>query len=170
SELAKFAAAIGHPEPQNALADTLARPDWAQDTRLIDALRAPLEKICARYLLREKSGGHPVDSVAQFHLTNGARVNRVYWLAGTSARGLRQSYGLLVSYPYDLREGDKNHERFLSHRTIAPAAPVQGLLDYPRRRPPFRPTEGWPPGGAGPVQLGAVPASCRAPACISREG
>ncbi|HKA43176.1 MAG TPA: malonyl-CoA decarboxylase family protein [Burkholderiales bacterium] len=129
SELAKFAAAIGHPEPQNALADTLARPDWAQDTRLIDALRAPLEKICARYLLREKSGGHPVDSVAQFHLTNGARVNRVYWLADTSARGLRQSYGLMVSYRYDLGEVDKNHERFLSNGTIAAAGRVQGLLD-----------------------------------------
>ena len=128
-EVAKFAAAIGHPEPGRALADALARPDWPADPRLSEALRAPLEKLCAHYLLREKSSGQPLDSVAQFHLTNGARVNRIFWLADTSARGMRQSYGMMVTYRYDLTQVDKNHDRFLSRGTIAAAGRVHGLLD-----------------------------------------
>ena len=87
AEIAKFAAVIGHPDPATALADALARPDWQEDSRLSEALRPMLEKLCARYLLREKSGGNPLDQVAQFHLTNGARVYRIFWRADSSARG-----------------------------------------------------------------------------------
>ena len=34
AEVAKFAAALGHPEPATALADALARPEWPADARL----------------------------------------------------------------------------------------------------------------------------------------
>jgi malonyl-CoA decarboxylase len=129
ADAAKFAAAIGHPEQDTALADALARAEWHGDARLAEALRGPLQKLCARYLLREKSGTQPLDTVAQFHLTNGARVNRIIWLADTSARGLRQSYGMMVSYRYDPNEVDRNHDRFLSDGSIAAAGRVQGLLD-----------------------------------------
>lgn len=35
--------------------------------RLAEALQPPVEKLCARYLLQEKPGTHPLDAVAQFH-------------------------------------------------------------------------------------------------------
>jgi malonyl-CoA decarboxylase len=89
AEIAKFAAMIGHPDPETALSDALARPDWHENPRLAEALRQVLEKLCARYLLREKSGGHPLDNVAQFHLGNGAHVDRIFWRADSSARGSR---------------------------------------------------------------------------------
>jgi len=129
AEMAKFAAAVGHPEPEIALADALSRADWPGNARLIEALRAPLEKLSARYLLREKSDGHPLDSVAQFHLTNGAHVNRIFWLADRSARGMLQSYGMMVSYRYELTEVDRNHERFLQSGHIAAAGRLRRLLD-----------------------------------------
>jgi malonyl-CoA decarboxylase len=129
AEVAKFAAMIGHPDPATALADALGRADWQQDTRLSEALRHVLEKLCARYLLREKSGGHPLDHVAQFHLRNGAHVDRIFWRADTSARGLRQSYGMMVSYRYDLDDVEKNHERFSSSGRVAAAGRVSRLLD-----------------------------------------
>ena len=88
-----------------------------------------LEKLCARYLLREKSGGRPLDHVAQFHLGNGAHVDRIFWLADTSARGLDQSYGMMVSYRYDLDEVERNHERFLSSGRVAASGRVSRLLD-----------------------------------------
>ena len=53
---------------------------------------------CARAIGR----GLPVDSVARFHLGNGARLQRLNWLADTSERALEQSYGLMVNYLYDL--------------------------------------------------------------------
>ena len=128
-EAVKLAVAIGHPDPERALQDALARPDWSADPRIAEALRAPMERFSARYLLREKSGGHPLDSVAQFHLHNGALIDRIYWLADTSARGLKQSYGMMVSYRYDLSEVDKNHDRFHNSGTIVAAGRIQGLLD-----------------------------------------
>jgi malonyl-CoA decarboxylase len=128
AEVAKFAAALGHPEPATALADALARPEWPADARLVETLREPLEKLAARYLLQEKSGDQPLDPVAQFHLHNGAQVSRLYWLADTSARGLRQSWGLMASYRYEPAKVDENHERFLRDGHIAAARRVQRLL------------------------------------------
>jgi malonyl-CoA decarboxylase len=129
SDLAKFAASIGHRDPGTALAETLARPDWPRDARSADALREPMEKLCARYLLREKSGPQPLDPVAHFHLYNGARVSRIFWLADTSARGMEQSYGMMASYRYELSEMEENHERFLRDGHIASSRRVSRLLD-----------------------------------------
>jgi malonyl-CoA decarboxylase len=129
ADVEKFAAALGHPEAGTALTDVLSRPDWPRDTRLSSALREPMEKLCARYLLLERSGKHPVDPVAQFHLNNGALVNRIYWLADTSNRGLRQSYGMMVSYRYELNELDDNHDQFQRGGRIAAARRVQRLVE-----------------------------------------
>ena len=79
--------------------------------------------------MREKSGAQPLDPVAQFHLHNGARVSRLYWLADTSAHGMRQSYGMMASYRYELSEVDGNHERFLQDGHVAAARRVLRLLD-----------------------------------------
>ena len=125
----KFAAAIGHPEPGSALADALARTEWPADERLARGLRELMEKLAARYVLREKSSGYPLDPIAYFHLNNGARLNRIFWLADTSAHGMRQSYGLMASYRYDLAEVDENHEHFLQDGRIAAARRILRLLD-----------------------------------------
>jgi malonyl-CoA decarboxylase len=79
--------------------------------------------------MREKSGTHPLDPVAHFHLSNGALVSRIYWLADTSARGMEQSLGMMVSYRYEPSEVEENHERFLRDGHIAAARRVQKLLD-----------------------------------------
>jgi malonyl-CoA decarboxylase len=129
ADAARLAQALGTDAHGVTLAAALTRPDWASDARLSEALRAPLEKLCARYLLKEKSGGQPLDPVANFHLNNGARVNRFFWLADTSARGMRQSYGMMVSYRYDPDAVDKNHERFLHSGQIAASSRVLRLLD-----------------------------------------
>jgi malonyl-CoA decarboxylase len=128
AEAAQLAQALAHPDPATALAEALAHPDWPRDARLADALRAPMEKLCARYLLQEKSGAQPLDPVAQFHLHNGARVNRIFPLADTSARGMRQSYGMMVSYRYELSKVDRNHERFLQSGHADAARRVLRLL------------------------------------------
>ncbi|HEY7744221.1 MAG TPA: malonyl-CoA decarboxylase [Burkholderiales bacterium] len=125
----KLAAALGHPDPAAVLHDALARPEWPADARLGEALQEPLEKLAARYLMREKSGTHPLDPVAHFHLSNGALVSRIYWLADTSARGMEQSLGMMVSYRYEPSEVEENHERFLRDGHIAAARRVQKLLD-----------------------------------------
>jgi malonyl-CoA decarboxylase len=129
AEAAKFAAAVRHPEPAVALADALARPGWSDDARIAHALREPMERLCARYLLQEKSGAQPLDAVAHFHLNNGAHVSRIFWLADTSERGMRQSYGMMASYRYALEEVGRNHEQFQSSGRVVAARRVQKLLD-----------------------------------------
>ncbi|MBI4191644.1 MAG: malonyl-CoA decarboxylase family protein [Betaproteobacteria bacterium] len=128
-ESAKIAAAFGAGPGKTLLASALEQPDWHHNPRLSESLHAPLERLCARYLLREKSGGAPLDPVAGFHLHNGARVNRIFWLADTSPRGLRQSYGMMASYRYDLDMVDRNHERFSEAGQIAASRRVKRLLD-----------------------------------------
>ena len=128
-EAAKLASALGHAQPGTTLAAALARPGWNVEAGLANALGEPMAKLCARYLLREKSGTHLLDPVAQFHLNNGARINRIYWLADTSTHGMEQSYGMMVSYRYELSEVEENHERFRHDGHIAAARRVVRLLD-----------------------------------------
>ena len=129
SEVTKLAESLGRPEPASALRDALARPEWPSDAPLGAALQEPMEKLAARYVLREKSGAQPLDPVAHFHLNNGALVSRIYWLADTSARGMEQSYGMMVSYRYELDAVEDNHERFLRDGHIPAARRVLRLLD-----------------------------------------
>jgi malonyl-CoA decarboxylase len=129
ADAAKLAQMLDTGAREVTLAAALAHPAWAGDAKFAAILREPLEKLCARYLLKEKSGGQPLDPVANFHLNNGARVNRILWLADTSARGMQQSYGIMASYRYDLDEVDKNHERFLHSGQIAASSRVLRLLD-----------------------------------------
>jgi len=111
------------------IAAALARPDWPADARFSETLREPMEKLAARYLLQEKSGPHPLDPVAHFHLNNGALVSRIYWLADTSTHGMEQSYGMMVSYRYEPSDVEKNHERFQHDGHIVAARRVTRLLD-----------------------------------------
>ena len=106
----------------------LDRPGWWQAPETGDPLRDPLLRAAAWYFLRAKSRrGMPVDSVARFHLGNGARLERVNWLADTTDKGIAQSYGLMVNYLYDLDHIEKNHEAFAGQRTVVASNAVKRL-------------------------------------------
>ncbi len=66
------------------------------------ALREEMMERCARYLVSTGSGVGAQDSVARFHLANGARLERLNWMGDVSSTGLRRSYGLTVNYVYRL--------------------------------------------------------------------
>lgn len=52
------------------------------------------------------------DPVARFHLDNGARLERINPRADLSTKGLRQSFGIMVNYLYDLEKIEASHEKF----------------------------------------------------------
>jgi malonyl-CoA decarboxylase len=92
---------------------------------LPEPLRNRLLELCAHYLVNaRRSDGRALDPVANFHLTNGARIERVNWLADRSTAGLRDSIGLMVNYLYELAAIEGNHEAYASTRTIAASAAV----------------------------------------------
>jgi malonyl-CoA decarboxylase len=84
-----------------------------------------LTRLAARYLLRANHDGRPHDPVARFHLGNGARIERLNYLADTSARGKQQSYGLMVNYLYDPATIDGNVEAFSRGGEIAASAALR---------------------------------------------
>ncbi|WP_027475661.1 malonyl-CoA decarboxylase [Curvibacter gracilis] len=90
-------------------------------------LRQFLLRCAAQYLGAEWQEGKPLDPVARFHLGNGARVERLNWAGDPSPKGLKQSYGLMVNYLYDLKRLDK-HRAQLAQGRIPMAAEIEGLL------------------------------------------
>ena len=103
-------------------------PEWHRNRVLAAALEAPLTRLAARYLLAAKRpDGRALDSVAHFHLTNGARVEQLDWLADTSAKGLAQSCGVMVNYLYRMAEIEANHEQYTGEGKIAAASAIKSL-------------------------------------------
>lgn len=90
--------------------ETLKRSDWHQDEVLAEAIKKPMMRLGAQYLVHEKKRGRALDPVANFHLNNGARVERINWLADISEKGMRESAGMMVNYLYKLDEIESNHE------------------------------------------------------------
>jgi malonyl-CoA decarboxylase len=112
-----------------SLQEVLARRGWYREADLSNGLREPLLRLCARYLLQEKrSDGSARDPVAHFHLSNGARLERLDWLADTSARGLANSAGIMVNYLYALDKIEDNHYAYATQHRIDASNGVRALL------------------------------------------
>jgi malonyl-CoA decarboxylase len=103
--------------------------DRHTDPRVASALRDPFIRLCARYLLHERTpSGRALDPVAHFHLSNGARVERLNWLGDTSPKGLQQSAGIMVNYLYRLSEIEANHEAYRGEGRVAASSAIRNLL------------------------------------------
>ncbi len=76
-----------------------------------------LWRLASLYLVHRSAqpGGDPV---ARFHLDNGARLERLNAQANLSAKGLKQSAGLMVNYLYDLSRIETCHDRFVQGRVV----------------------------------------------------
>jgi malonyl-CoA decarboxylase len=127
NEILMAAASMG--SPALALKYLLAKENWYNDTLLANTLREPLLVLCAYYLLLEKRArGTAADSVAHFHLNNGARIEKLNWLADLSVRGLKQSNGIMLNYLYDIKTIDENHESYRAGEPIIASTVVRNLL------------------------------------------
>jgi malonyl-CoA decarboxylase len=98
------------------------------DRTASSALEGVLVPLCARYLVAEKRDGMPIDPVARFHFGNGARLDRINWLANASARGLAESLGIMVNYVYEPSEIEDNHEAYYREGKLAVSGAVRKLL------------------------------------------
>ena len=125
-------------DPHEALAQLLLR-GFASEAHPPESVKTTLMRLCAHYLVEAKDDGRdqaeadqrPLDPVARFHLGNGARLERINWLADTSARGIKQSAGLMVNYLYKLDEIEDNHEAFEREGRVVIADAVKRLLRKP---------------------------------------
>jgi malonyl-CoA decarboxylase len=112
--------------------EALDGADWWRDAAVTETVREPLLRAAAWYYLHARTAsGTPIDSVARFHLGNGARLERLDFLGDRSERALRQSYGLMVNYLYDLEDIERNHEAYAQQRTIIAANSITRLIRAP---------------------------------------
>ncbi len=99
-----------------------------------DALAEPLERLALAYLTRAKRGAKLYDPVATFHLSNGARLERINVFGNLRPYGMEASFGVTANYRYLPDELEENHERFVrggqirvpsnlfrEHKTVAEA-------------------------------------------------
>ena len=109
------------------LAKTLAN-DWHRDSETAEIVKPILIRLCAQYLLEERRENRALDPVANFHLSNGARLDRINWLADLSETGMKRSYGIMVNYYYELSDIEKNHEKYVTKAHIVASRAVKALL------------------------------------------
>ncbi len=126
----KLCAAGKAQEPVEAFRN-LINGEWHKDPGASAALQPLLTRLVTRYLMLEKEKDRPVDPVARFHLGNGARIERINWLADISPRGLKQSAGFMVNYLYNLSDIEENHEAYAREGRVIVSPSVKRRLQAP---------------------------------------
>ena len=109
------------------LAGALAEANWIERAGPGTRAQTDLMRLCAYYLLHAKHDNEPADAVARFHLGNGARMERLNWLADSSKAGMARSAGLMVNYVYRLKDVERNHEAYANKHLVV-ASPGLALL------------------------------------------
>ena len=113
----------------------LDEPKWFENEEIAAPLRAVLEPLAAHYFLKARTPkGRLIDSVARFHLGNGARLERIDWLGDVSQKGLRESAGIMVNYLYRLEDIEKNHEAYANQGEVIASSAVKKLQKSEGRR------------------------------------
>jgi malonyl-CoA decarboxylase len=101
-------AAAGRRDPVKALSFLLQQPLSHRDV-----LAAPLQRLALAYLTQARHNGNLYDPVATFHLSNGARIERINAFGNLRPYGVESSFGVTVNYRYLPAELEENHEQFV---------------------------------------------------------
>jgi malonyl-CoA decarboxylase len=109
-------------EPARVLA-RLSDPEWDVD----EAIRPALLALCARYLTTAAEG-RAADPVANFHLANGATVERVNWMADSSPIGRARSFGVMANYLYEPDRIPERAEAYATKGVVPISSEVRELI------------------------------------------
>ncbi|KPI85398.1 malonyl-coa decarboxylase-like protein [Leptomonas seymouri] len=103
---------------------------WWNDHAFTGALEGPLLRSVAVYLCTAKRGGDArvFDPVGNFHVSNGATVYRLNFLANTTAQGSRESACVMVNYWYDMPTVSSNVAAYEVRKRVALGEPMTALL------------------------------------------
>ena len=112
-DVANICNASGEKDIVKALNQVLADP-----MRHKEIVARPLTRLGLAYLVCAKTGDRPYDPVAWFHLSNGARLERINAFANISPRGMKESAGLMANYRYIPEDFESNHEAFIHRQEI----------------------------------------------------
>lgn len=112
----------------------LDRGDWHTDSELAASLGEQLRPLAAHYLTRIRNPqGLPLNTVARFHLGNGAELHRINWLGDISAKGLANGLGMMINYLYVPDDIERNHERYSTDGKVMCSSSVRDLRRRARK-------------------------------------
>jgi malonyl-CoA decarboxylase len=100
---------------------------WLSDRAVGDRLRAGILSASARYLTTARDG-RARDPVANFHLSNGASLERLNWMANPADYGIDESLGVMVNYLYDHAKIAANAGAYLADGEIKASNAVRNLV------------------------------------------
>jgi malonyl-CoA decarboxylase len=109
-------------EPARVLS-RLADVEWETD----EAIQPALLALAARYLTSAREG-RVIDPVANFHLANGAAVERINWMADPSSTGRARSFGLMANYLYEDDRIPERAEAYVARGEVAASSAVRDLV------------------------------------------
>jgi malonyl-CoA decarboxylase len=113
-------AAAKRPDLRDALLHLLKEP--LAHRKLLDA---PLQRLGLAYLTQARRDGRFYDSVATFHLSNGARLERINTFGNMRPYGIEASFGVTANYRYIPADLEENHEQFVRNGYIRVAAGLE---------------------------------------------
>jgi malonyl-CoA decarboxylase len=118
-------------DPQRALElleTALADDCWFSRPELLVSIEPLLRKLCAYYLLKVRRGVRAADPVANFHLSNGAKIERLLFLANPARSGQERSLGMMVNYRYEPERIEENHDEYVRNGVIAASSHLEDLF------------------------------------------
>jgi malonyl-CoA decarboxylase len=102
---------------------------WADRPDILAIVQPVMTAAAAWYFLRARTAdGRVLDPVARFHLGNGARLERINFVADRSQRAMRQAHGMMVNYLYRLDEIETNHEAYAVRGEVVATPPIRKLV------------------------------------------
>jgi malonyl-CoA decarboxylase len=100
---------------------------WIDDPTRAEQVRPGLLSLGARYLSTLRDG-RVLDPVANFHLSNGASLERLNWMANPASYGIEESLGLMVNYRYDRAKIAANARAYHADGAISTSSQVRNLV------------------------------------------
>ena len=111
------------------MTELLKDKSWFDKPEIAKAIARPLMRLCAYYLIKVKKRNRAYDPVANFHLSNGAKIQHIRWMADVSRNGIKQSAGMMVNYHYRLNKIVSNHESYRSTAKVYASKDARSWLN-----------------------------------------
>ena len=103
----------------------LKDPSWVKDTE--NYKEEVIENSLDYFFISSRPDRLPNDSVARFHLGNGAILDRINFMGDVSVKALSSAAGLMVNYRYNIDSIEQNHEEYFKNKTIICSQSIKTL-------------------------------------------
>jgi len=119
-----------HSNASEGLLKILNIRNWFKNNEITEIVKKPLMRFAAHYVFNVKKPNSikAHGPVANFHLTNGAKIEHIRWLADVSKRGIAQSAGIMLNYHYRLDKININHEAYMATGKIHASSDARSWL------------------------------------------